>query len=617
MTIEGLQKWNDGPAKVLAVVLHGWGGSPKSMEYVIEATQFAFARQGVDVYAPQLPYAYRLRSVRAEKIIIDLLGAINSIVGQHGTYKRIVIVGFSLGGVFARRLFLTAADNPPHFRRGATFEGAESRPWASLVDRLVTISAFNRGWQVTGRTDWYSSFILNLLGLIGHLSPGDWRPTLFDARLGAPFIVQTRLHWLAYRRWHADIRAKRKAGIDLEPPVPRTKDPIVVQLVGRQDSFTSPLDLVDISVDGHDPSSPSHDRRYFYVEMLNTNHDRATVFDGTTDGIARRQLFIDALTLPRRNLDKIASDPSLLADAIPQVDPTVTDAVFIMHGIRDDGFWTHHIAKAVRERAATSAPSIRARTPSYGYFAMLPFILPWIRRQKVEWLMDQYVGCRAQFPKAEFSYVGHSNGTYLAARALKDYAAANFKHVFFAGSVVRPDYDWLSLVRDRRVTKIHNVRAAADWVVALLPKSVERWKKLDLGGAGFDGFQQAGKDPNVTQPTDFANGTHSAAIAESQWPHIAAFIVDGTVPPALPQTDFVPSQAAWLKPLAKSQLGLPLLVLVFGIVIPVLLAMPLFRYATGVGPASPLDDLNGWEAIAMTFVFIGYFLLLKFVITRV
>jgi len=615
--IEGLRPWKDNSAKVLAIVLHGWGGSPERMNDVIGATQAAFATGGVDVYAPRLPYANRLKSVRAETIVIELLGAIDRIVAERGAFEQIVIVGFSLGGVFARRLFLAAAGNPPGFQPEAPFERAQPRDWAPLVERLVTISAFNRGWQVTGRTDWYSSFILNLLGLIGHRSLSDWSPTAFDARLGAPFVVQTRLHWLAYRRWHADLRTNRITGRHLELPVSRTKDPIVVQLVGRQDSFASPLDLVDIAVDGHDPSSPPYARRYFYVEMPNTDHKHATVFAGTAGGKVRRDLFINALTQPPKHLHEIASDPSLLADDIPEIDPSVTDAVFIMHGIRDDGFWTHHIAKVVREHAASSAPGIRARTPSYGYFAMLPFILPWIRRQKVEWLMDQYVGVSAQFPNADFSYVGHSNGTYLAARALKDYAAARFKHVFFAGSVVRRDYDWLSLLLTGRVGKLHNVPAAADWVVALLPKSIERLKKFDLGGAGFDGFDQAGKNPNITQPTAFANGQHSAAIAESQWPHIAAFIVNGTVPPERPPADFVKSRAAWLEPLAKSHLGLPLLALLFGIVVPVLLAMPLLHYVTGVGPVWLPDDLNDWQAIAMTFIFIGYFLLLKFIVTRV
>jgi hypothetical protein len=312
----------------------------------------------------------------------------------------------------------------------------------------------------------------------------------------------------------------------------------------------------------------------------------------------------------------IASDPSLLADDILHIEPDVTDTVFIMHGIRDDGFWTHRIAKQVRE-PAKNALHIRARTPTYGYFAMLPFMLPWIRRQKVEWLMDQYVSVKAQFPNTEISYVGHSNGTYLAARALKDYAAANFKHLFFAGSVVKREYDWLGLLSTGRVGKVHNARASADWVVALLPKSVEWSTKIDLGGAGFDGFDDAGKHPNLSQPKNFAHGGHSAAIIETQWPRIARFILEGTVPPELPTDDVVPSRARWLVPLANSHLGLPTLVLLFAIVIPFILAWPLFQALTGYGLAWPPHGLTLPQTAALTLVFVGYILLVKFVITRV
>ncbi|MFK4488887.1 esterase/lipase family protein [Bradyrhizobium sp. USDA 336] len=615
--VRGFQPWHAGPAEVLAVVLHGWGGSPMQMSGVIEATKSAFSAEGVDIYAPPLPYAFRLRSVRSAKIIVDLLDAIDEIVRQRGDVRRIVFIGFSLGGVFVRRLFLLAAGDPPGFEREPAFNQVAPRDWSRKVERLVTISAFNRGWHITGRTDWYSSFILNLLGLIGHLSPSNWQPTAFDARRGAPFIAQTRLHWLAFRRWHAAIRAHAVTGNDLQRPVSLASDPIVVQLVGRQDSFTSPLDLVDIVVDGRDASAPPGNRRYFYIEMPNTDHAKATRFSNTPDGQVRQQLFVAALTQPDFALDLIASDPSLLADDIPQVDTSTTDVVFVMHGIRDDGFWTHHIAKEVRQHAAGSASLVQARTPSYGYFAMLPFILPWVRRQKVDWFMDEYVAAIARFPNAAFSYVGHSNGTYLAARALVDYAATRFKHVFFAGSVVRSDYDWLSILRAGRIVKLHNVPAAADWVVALFPKSVEHWPKFDLGSAGFDGFVQAGRHPNITQPCDFANGQHSAAIVESQWPHIAKFIIQGDVPPSLPASAFVKSRAAWLVPLARSHLGLPLLILIFGVAVPALMAIPLLQYAIGVRPIWLVDRLEDWQTIALSFAFIGYFALLKFVVTRV
>jgi pimeloyl-ACP methyl ester carboxylesterase len=155
-----------------------------------------------------LPYGFQLSSIRSEAVVIDLLHHIDQIVAGRD-YERIIIVGHSLGALIARRLFLVAAGNPPGFQSEKPLLCENPRAWASLVDRLVTLGAFNRGWQVSGRMGWYYSFLLNLVGLIGHLSPNNWRPTIFDMRLGAPFIVQTRLHWLAYRRWHQKIRREK------------------------------------------------------------------------------------------------------------------------------------------------------------------------------------------------------------------------------------------------------------------------------------------------------------------------------------------------------------------------------------------------------------------------
>jgi pimeloyl-ACP methyl ester carboxylesterase len=123
----------------------------------------------------------------------------------------------------------------------------------------------------------------------------------------------------------------------------------------------------------------------------------------------------------------------------------VTDVVFVIHGIRDKGFWTQKIARAIKLEAASRKQDFRSVTTSYGYFAMAPFVLWWVRKQKAEWLMDQYAEARAHYRQAHFSYVGHSNGSYLVARALRDYPAAQFKRVALAGSVVRTDYRWHKL----------------------------------------------------------------------------------------------------------------------------------------------------------------------------
>lgn len=199
-------------------------------------------------------------------------------------------------------------------------------------------------------------------------------------------------------------------------------------------------------------------------------------------------------------------------------------------------------------------------------------------------------------------------------RALMKYDAMRFRHVFFAGSVVRCDYDWKSLVNteEQRVQKLLNVRASADWVVALFPKSLEWWKQFDCGGAGFDGFKDAdGSDPRICQLQKYANGGHSAAIVESQRPNIAKFIVDGNIPEPTPDKDFVQSGACWLVPLSKLRIGLPLLVLIFGIVIPTCIAWPLTPMVLADA------NLSVPEAVERTVYLVGYFLLLKFIVARV
>jgi len=135
-----------------------------------------------------------------------------------------------------------------------------------------------------------------------------------------------------------------------------------------------------------------------------------------------------------------------MADSLPpKPNRDVTDVVFVIHGIRDKEFWTQKIARRIKIEAVELETRIFAsRTETYGYFAMLPFMSRIVRQRKVEWLMDRYAEARACYPRAVFHYVGHSNGTYLAAQALRDYPAARFTNIVFAGSVVRRDYDWLS-----------------------------------------------------------------------------------------------------------------------------------------------------------------------------
>jgi len=280
--------------------------------------------------------------------------------------------------------------------------------------------------------------------------------------------------------------------------------------------------------------------------------------------------------------------------------------VFVIHGIRDDGYWTRKIAQKIHESAArNSTEQLRCITSSYGYFAMLPFLLPWIRRQKVEWLMDEYVGAKARFPKAEFSYVGHSNGTYLVARALQDYPAACFRNVLFAGSVVRRDYNWDKFLAAKRVSKIVNMIATWDWVVALFPQGLEPLRRFfDLGGAGFGGFEQA-KQIDEVHEVRYVIGGHSAGLVETQWPRIADFIVHDAIPEP-PDPDYTDNQSGFCKAVSKVSTLLLGLLLVLAVAILVCILYPVFMPGT-----------TAIKAALQTLLAVFYLMLLRFIALRI
>jgi hypothetical protein len=181
---------------------------------------------------------------------------------------------------------------------------------------------------------------------------------------------------------------------------------------------------------------------------------------------------------------------------------------------------------------------------------------------------------------------------------------------------VQRNYPWLSLIESGRVKKLHNVRAAKDWVVALLPKSVEGSTFFDLGGAGFDGFEDAGKHPSITQAEKFANGQHSAAMVETQWDHIADFIVAGKVPEETPSSHFVPERPLWLRALAAMDIGLPLIAVAMpGFLL--WLAWPLLPTFAADGFVWPQPDLTVPQAIVRSLSLAVSVAVLKFVVTRV
>ena len=229
--------------------------------------------------------------------------------------------------------------------------------------------------------------------------------------------------------------------------------------------------------------------------------------------------------------DALGGDLETLREKYPPPqqfeDPDIKHAVFVLHGIRDFGEWTTHLAEAVRRQEGHVAI-----TSSYGYFPMARFLLFGARKRNVRWFMDEYTQVVARYPQAEISYIGHSNGTYLLASALEDYRSLKVKRVLFAGSVVRSLYGWDHFIRrpedQRQVEDFRNVVSSADWVVGIFPRFFEVIAELtpvsptgyfDIGAAGFRGFTE--REYNV----EFVRGGHGAAI-DTEDPQKVGAIID-------------------------------------------------------------------------------------------
>jgi hypothetical protein len=207
------------------------------------------------------------------------------------------------------------------------------------------------------------------------------------------------------------------------------------------------------------------------------------------------------------------------------IDGNIGTVCFIIHGIRDNGHWTRKIGERILNRATQERKPFFVYTPSYGYFPLIAFALPWTRREKVEWFLDLYVDVLHRHPDARMVYVGHSNGTYLLAKALSLCPSLCFDRVLFAGSVVRRSYDWPSRL-NTQVLNVINLVATKDYVVALFPRAFERLPLQDLGGAGVDGFKLLPAEDNRS----YVPGGHDAGIREEMWNDVATFVVSGNRP---------------------------------------------------------------------------------------
>jgi pimeloyl-ACP methyl ester carboxylesterase len=555
--------------RTLVVAIRGWtntgdwllGGEPGG-EFP-EAALGALRDElpGAEVWAPAVSLPM-FCTRDAEEVSASLFQQISARLDAMGDVTSVILAGFSSGSLLARRVFCLA--------HGADLTGNVRRDhavwWADRMHRLVVLAGITRGWEFsTASPDhvrFLSPILLGLTKFAAWLKPsseggGSKVPFIWQLKRGSPFVVSTRIQYINVM---AALRRDLAASQDLfSHPLRSEGLPTTIFLLGARDEFISPTDCTELG-----PRT-----EFAYIELDGSNHVDALQLAGDAPAVvARRERVVAAISssfdelqlkewaLPSGDIDDYL-DPMDLSEGgatSARLNDGVEHAVIVVHGIRDHGFWTKRVAREIKTIGRTNAIAVRAPSPSYGFFSMWDFVKPTGRTKATYWFMERYADVRSHFPNAKISFVGHSNGTYIAANAMVLCPAIRFDAVVFAGSVVRRDFAWHD--RGAQACRILNYVGNADGVVAFLPAVFEflRLRWLDVGGAGAYGFRAAEPLPAVRKQLGtsqspspaltevrYVAGGHGAAICEEFWPEIAEFVLLDTVPrrPSVPRVRYV------------------------------------------------------------------------------
>lgn len=496
-----------GQSSCLAVIVHGWSGNAERMQHIRRSVEEKLP--DADIFLPEYHAGIfsntdPLRVARALEDELRHLANTRSQRADGRRYEQIILIGFSIGALIVRQMYLFGRGVGERATSHDIRAALDPADWVKIPVRLVLLAGMNRGWELEPRPEHMTTAVYLKFRLGMLLSAATRTGKLIgSARRGAPFVADQRVRW-------ARLQA-RGDSFPLE----------VYQLLGEIDDLVSQEDQTDLFM------TPD----FIFIPVVETNHRQILLHDDSPFGRRRKEVFEEVLTLPKEELLERYGDEHERIKA-RESRPSEKHAVFVLHGIRDSGRWVHLLADSFRR----SFPGLAVRTAKYAYFPMGAFLVLGSRQRNVRWFMDQYTEEVARCPDGQISFVGHSNGTYILARALDRYRSVDVHRVVFAGSVVPRRYPWGQRVQEGRVSAIQNYIADRDWVVAIFPRLFELigeitpFKRIgDIGSAGFHGFM----DPIANERQYVVRGEHSGALVPENHDPIMRFIATGDViPPA-------------------------------------------------------------------------------------
>lgn len=584
--------WPEGQAPTLVVFAHEWGGTGASRwrlkrtlwgqsgdknELAISEDEGRLTpnlREAplgpVDFLAPR--YVHNpLSNADPKRVALEFQKAIhNQVKGREeagNPYRSIVLVGYSAGSIILRKAMVWGLGQDQdhwdrelgqnwHWNWALTEDGAQM---SGMISRIVLIAGINRGWSLESRPKDMSRSLYVAYKLLEFLArPGPFGRFILALERGEPFISNLRLQWLRL--------ADRLGGL-----------PTTIQLMGTIDDIVSRDDNRDVLALG--------DSHVLLVEYADHNgimqlHDpkHGAYFRRRLDQALKGEIERDdiAETEAQRVRNGHLTSLETVTGMRSKQDEPISMIVLPVHGIRDNHDWCNHF----RHKLQRSLTSGRALCPStsYGHLSILRFLLFPTRRRVVRWFVDLYTESVASVgdPTIPVHFVGHSNGTYLLARAMLDYEAVVIDRAVLTGSVVRRNFPWNDLRNQNRIGYLRNERAATDLIVGVFPGFYQQLSNLlpgshsilDIGNGGLWGFD----DPPVGQDVErfYLDGGHGAGVREQNLQHLVDFVLDRPEK----EREFVPQVPTWAKLL--SNLAWLVWLVILGVIVALLTALPPF-----------------------------------------
>ncbi|GAA2979150.1 pimeloyl-ACP methyl ester carboxylesterase [Microbacterium terrae] len=420
--------------------------------------------------------------------------------GRREETASVILVGHSIGGIIARAAFLEAA--------GFGSEAPDDEPngWATKTVRIVLLGSPNSGYHVENFPRSWRWAVPIVSGFAAF--------TIESVASGAYWLADLRLRWLHGIRVLGTTEAPKGSG-------PR---PLIVQAYGDDDELVTRDDIDDSE----------------YMPGTVRTRISSTDHGGLVD-------LTDASTKDQRwsELRHVIFGTFHGADTFTP--PVETPVHFLLHGIRASAYdgWIGGVAAALRSQSTDAgSPPPKVVSLNYRFFSAIEFALPFTRRRNVHQFLDTYMAAVLTHSPDQFTFMGHSNGTYMMATVMKHVRAVRFRRILLAGTVLPPGFDWAKLRGRRQIGaydangvwadgEVHNDCARFDVPVGILATAIAGLGFRDIGAAGLRGFEGSHALDVTSHPTVFPQG-HGGALQDhdgypSRMPEIARFLSTGTV----------------------------------------------------------------------------------------